>query len=219
MSKNIREAPSGRIVQKRQRAEREILGIAQAIVSESGPGAVTLASVAGRLGMTKQSLYHYFSSKEALVRALVATLLDQEIDVLLDAIERQKSDRKVLGTLIKAYYAHYIDNLGAFRAIYCSTQMYAPFESDLDELTLREEIHPRTRKLFDVLERRIAGEGANRAKRKRSRQLAFTAWTSALGLITMLGVADATNDPIVHPGDALMKTLSGVFDDAGNGRK
>lgn len=217
MSKNIKEAPSARIVQKRKRAEREILEIAQAIVSESGPGAVTLASVAGRLGMTKQSLYHYFSSKEALIRALVATLLDQEVDVLLAAIAKQRSDRKVLGTLIKAYYAHYVDNLGAFRAIYCCTQMYAPFESGLDEITLREEIHPRTRKLFDVLERRMAGERASRAERKQARQLAFTAWTSALGLMTMLGVADATNDPIIHPGDALLGTLSVVFDDAAGG--
>jgi AcrR family transcriptional regulator len=214
MLNNTKETPSARVAQKRERAEREILKIAQSIVTESGPAAVTLASVAGRLGMTKQSLYHYFSSKEALIRALVATLLDQEVDVLLAAIAQQKADKKVLGTLIKAYYVQYADNLGAFRAIYCCTQMYAPFKSDLDEITLREEIHPRTRKLFDVLEHRIAGDRADRAKRKRARQLAFTAWTSALGLITMLGVADATNDPIVHPGGALLRTLSAVFDDA-----
>lgn len=217
MLKNTKDAPSLRVARKRERVEREILEIAQAIVNESGPGAVTLASVAGRLGMTKQSLYHYFSSKEALVRALVATLLDQEIDVLLDAVARQKSDSKVLGTLIKAYYAHYADNLGAFRAIYCCTQMYAPLESDLDEMTLREKIHPRTRQLFDVLERRVAGEGAKRARLRGARQLAFTAWTSALGLMTMLGVADATNDPIVHPGNELLRTLSAVFNNAAGG--
>jgi AcrR family transcriptional regulator len=214
MLKNTKRAPSARIAQKREQVEREILEIAQSILSKGGPNAITLASVAGRLGMTKQSLYHYFSSKEALIRALVVTLLDQEIEVLLAAVEKQKSDKKVLGTLIRAYYAHYVDNLGAFRAIYCCTQMYAPLKSDLDEITLREEIHPRTRQLFDVLERRIAGEGASRAERKRARQLAFTAWTSALGLMTMLGVADATDDPVMHPEKALLKTLSAVFDDA-----
>ena len=214
MLKNTKRAPSARIAQKREQVEREILGIAQSILSEGGPNAITLASVAGQLGMTKQSLYHYFSSKEALIRALVVTLLDQEIEVLLAAVEKQKSDKRVLGALIRAYYAHYVDNLGAFRAIYCCTQMYAPLKSDLDEITLREEIHPRTRQLFDVLERRIAEEGASRAERKRARQLAFTAWTSALGLMTMLGVADATDDPLTHPEKALLKTLSAVFDDA-----
>lgn len=214
MLKNTKRAPSARIAQKREQVEREILGIAQSILSEGGPNAITLASVAGQLGMTKQSLYHYFSSKEALIRALVVTLLDQEIEVLLAAVEKQKSDTRVLGALIRAYYAHYVDNLGAFRAIYCCTQMYAPLKLDLDEITLREEIHPRTRQLFDVLERRIAEEGASRAERKRARQLAFTAWTSALGLMTMLGVADATDDPLTHPEKALLKTLSAVFDDA-----
>ena len=214
MVKNNRKTPSQRIVNKRERAEREILEIAQSILSEDGPNAVTLASVAGRLGMTKQSLYHYYASKEALIRALVTRLLDQEIDVLLAAVAKQKSDGKVLGTLIKAFYAHYVDNLGAFRTIYCRTQMFAPSKSDLDEATLREAIHPRTRQLFDALERRVAGEGANRTKRRQARQLAFTAWTSALGLMTMLGVANATDDPIMHPDKALLRTLSQMFDDA-----
>jgi len=214
MLKNTEKAPSPRIAKKREQVEREILIIAQSILSETGPKGVTLASVAGRLGMTKQSLYHYYSSKEALNRALVANLLDQEIEALLAAVARQKSDKKVLGALIKAFHAHYADKLGAFRTIYCGTQMYAPSSSNLDEITLREEIHPRTRQLFDILERRIAEDGASRAERKRARQLAFTAWTSALGLMAMLGVADATDDPIMHSEKVLLRTLSLVFDNA-----
>ena len=217
MSKNTKRKPSPRIAQKREQVEREILKIAQSILSENGPKGVTLASVAGRLGMTKQSLYHYYSSKEALTRALVANLLSQEIEALLVAVAKQKSDKKVLGTLIKAFHAHYVDKLGAFRTIYCHTQMYATSNLDLDEITLREKIHPRTRQLFDVLEQRIAEEGASRAERKRARQLAFTAWTSALGLMAMLGVADATDDPIMHPEKVLLKTLSLVFDNAVSG--
>lgn len=214
MLKLAESAPSPRVAQKREQVEREILTIAQSILSENGPKAVTLASVAGRLGMTKQSLYHYYSSRQALNRALVANLLEKEIEALLAAVAKQKSDKKVLGTLIKAFHAHYVDKLGAFRTIYCSTQMYAPSKSNLDEITLREEIHPRTRQLFDVLEQRIAKAGANRAERKRIRQLAFTAWTSALGLMAMLGVADATDDPITHPEKVLLRTLSMVFDNA-----
>lgn len=214
MVKKTKKKPSARIALKREQAGQEILAIARSILAEAGPQAVTLASVAGRLGMTKQSLYHYYSSKEALIRALVTTLLDQEIEALLAAIAKQKSDEKVLGTLIKAFYTHYADSLGAFRTIYCHTQMHAPSRSELDEATLREEIHPRTRHLFDVLEQRIAGESASRAERKRARQLAFSAWTSALGLVTMLGLADATDDPIMHSEKSLLATLSRVFDEA-----
>lgn len=214
MVKKIKKTPSDRIAKKRERVECEILDIAQSILSDAGPKAVTLASVAGQLGMTKQSLYHYFSSKDALVRTLVTNLLNQEIQALLEAVAKQKSDKKVLGTLIKAFHTHYVDNLGAFRAVYCHTQMDSLSKVDLDTVTLREQIHPRTRQLFGVLEHRIAGDRASRAERKRARQLAFTAWTSALGLMTMLGVADANDDPITHTDTALLRTLSQVFDEA-----
>ena len=214
MVEKTNKPPSARVTRKRQQVRREILEYAQAILSESGPESVTLASVAGRLGMTKQSLYHYFASKEALIRGLVTTLLDAEIEALLKAINSRKSDRKILGALIQSFYAHYADNLDAFRTVYCQSQLYSSSRAALDELTLREEIHPRTRLLFDVLEERIAGKGATRAKRQRARQLAFTAWTSVLGLVTMLGVADATDDPVVHSDNALLKTLTDVFDAA-----
>ena len=214
MVEKPKKQPSARIAQKRQQVKREILDSAQAILSESGPEAVTLASVAGRLGMTKQSLYHYFASKEALIRGLVITFLDAEIESLLSAIARLRSNKKVLGVLIQAFYSHYIDNLDAFRTVYCQSQLYSTSAAALDEVTLRDEIHPRTRQLFDVLEERIAGKDASKVQRRRARRLAYTAWTSALGLMTMLGVADATDDPVVHSDKELLKTLSDIFNAA-----
>ncbi|NQV87254.1 MAG: TetR/AcrR family transcriptional regulator [Woeseiaceae bacterium] len=202
------------MVQKRQRARQEILESAHTILIQSGHDAVTLASVAGHLGMTKQSLYHYFSSKEALTRGLVTTLLEAEHESLLTAINKRKKGRKVLGVLIRAFYAHYVDNLDAFRTVYCQSQLYSSTAQALDEITLREEIHPRTRYLFDVLEDRLVDPGANKAERVRVRQLAFTAWTSVLGLMTMLSIAAANYDPVGHSEKALIKTLANAFDGA-----
>ena len=159
---------SARVAQKREQARREILSSAQAILREQGPDAVTLASVAGRLGMTKQSLYHYFASKEALDRGLVTTLLDEEIDALLSAITALRSNKRVLGVLIKTFYAHYVDNLDAFRSIYSQSQMYSSSASKIDEVMLREEIHPRTRQLFDVLEEKLSGQNSTRSERRRA---------------------------------------------------
>jgi hypothetical protein len=84
----------------------------------------------------------------------------------------------------------------------------------LDEDTLRDDINPRTRHLFDVLEERLAKKGASKRERERLRRLAFSAWTSALGLVTILGVADATNDPLIHADKDLLASLSSVFDRA-----
>ena len=214
MKKNPAKLPSTRIARKREQAKRDILNSAQGILREQGPDAVTLASVAGRLGMTKQSLYHYFSSKEALDRGLVTKLLDEEVEALVSAIAALRSSKRILGVLIETFYAHYIDNLDGFRAVYSQPQLYSSSAPGLDEVTLREEIHPRTRHLFDVLETKIAGDHSTKPKRRHARQLAFTAWTSVLGLMTMLSIADATNDPIAHSEPALLKILSNVFDAA-----
>jgi len=205
-------ARSARVEQKRERARQEILQVAQSILQEQGVEAVTLASVAGQLGMTKQALYHYFPSKEALLRGMVSTLLDDEIETLMTVVEAPDFGEHSLGRLIRAFYEHYIGRLDAFRTVYCQSQLYTAARPAIDEDTLREEIHPRTNHLFDRLEERIAGIAASDDERRRVRRLAFTAWTSALGLLTMLSIADANQDPLVHSDEELLETLSGVFD-------
>lgn len=205
---------SVRVERKHEQARQEILAVAQDILLQKGPEAVTLASVAGELGMTKQALYHYFSSKEALSRSLVAALVENEIEALIVAIEEVDSGKKSLGTLIRAFYKHYRGRLDAFRFVYCQSQLYGGAGAELDSETIRQDINPRTRHLFDVLEARIANSSASKPKRHRMRELAFTAWLSALGLVTMLGVADAVNDPLVHSDEDLLEAMSSVFDAA-----
>jgi hypothetical protein len=84
----------------------------------------------------------------------------------------------------------------------------------MDEITIRNEINPRTRDLFDRLEQRLANASRSKAKRERLRRLAFAAWTAALGLMTMLSVADSIDDPLIHSDEQLLDTLATVFDEA-----
>jgi AcrR family transcriptional regulator len=203
---------SPRVQQKRDQARRDIQRAAQDILQEGGAEAVTLASVAGALGMTKPALYHYFPSKEALIRGLVTSLIDDEVEALVAAIEAQASAEKTLGTLIRAFYAHYRHRLDAFRTVYCQPQLYSGPSVGMDEETVRDEINPRTRHLFDILERRLAGKSMSKSRRARLRRLAFTAWTSALGLLTMLSIGDALDDPLLHTDEDLLDTLARVFD-------
>jgi AcrR family transcriptional regulator len=209
-----RRKRSPRVKRKYAQARQEILAVAERVLLDGGVDAVTLASVSSELGMTKQAIYHYFPSKEALVRSLVTALLENEIEVLIAAIEKADSGAETPAVLIRAFYEHYVGRLDAFRFIYCQSQLYSAAGSMLDETTLHDEINPRTRHLFDVLEDHMAGSLADTAERKRMRRVAFTAWLSALGLLTMLSVADATNDPLVHSDADLLQTLATVF--AGN---
>lgn len=206
--------PSPRVQQKRLQARQEILQAARDILREGGVDAVTLASVAGALGMTKQALYHYFPSKDALMRSLVTALIDDEVETLVTAIEATDAGDSSLGELIRAFYDHYINNLDAFRTVYCQSQLYSAPHLGMDPTTVRDQINPRIRSLFDSLEARLAGKTRSKQKRERMRRLAYTAWTSALGLVTMLSVADAVDDPLLHSDEDLLKTLSSVFDKA-----
>jgi AcrR family transcriptional regulator len=214
ISKKSRPASSPRVRQKRERARQEILDAARKLLLAGGVEAVTLASVAAELDLTKQALYHYFPSKEALLKSLIAALLEDEIDAITAAVMAAKPGSDVLGVVIRAFYAHYIHALEAFRAIYCQMQLLPMSAIRLDEEMLREEINPHTRRLFDLLEARLSGEGMSRTERRRMRRLAYSAWLSALGMMTMLSVADSAHDPLIYSDKELLGTLSGVFDDA-----
>jgi AcrR family transcriptional regulator len=60
-------------VRERRRAEtvQEIKAAALEQLAEGGPGGLSLRGVARAVGMTVQSLYHYFDSRDALLTALV----------------------------------------------------------------------------------------------------------------------------------------------------
>lgn len=60
-------------VRERRRAEtiREIKDAALHQLAESGAGSLSLRGVARAIGMTVQSIYHYFDSREALLTALL----------------------------------------------------------------------------------------------------------------------------------------------------
>jgi len=122
----------------------------------------------------------------------------------------------VLGVMIRAFYDHYIRNLQSLRAIYCQSQLLPMSAMGMDEATLREEINPRTRHLFDVLEEHLTDASTSSSERRRMRRLAFSAWLSALGLMTMLGVAESAQDPLIYSDKELVDTLTRVYDDAHN---
>ena len=210
----MRSSKSPRVARKYAQVQREILAVAQRILMASGVESVTLDSVAGELGMTKQAIYYYFPSKEALMRSLITELLNDEIVVLTRELEESEKPQGVLGTLIHSFHAHYIDRLDAFRSVYCQSQLFSGANPAIDHETVKEEINPRTRHLFDVLEKRLAGDALSPEQRAQLRRLSFVAWLSALGLMTMLGVADAADDPLVHSDDELLEALATVFDDA-----
>lgn len=206
--------PSARVRQKRLQVRRDILDAALRILRERGVDAVTLAAVSGELGMTKPALYHYFPSKDALLSAVVTALIEAEVKALTAAVEAEEDRHRLLGTLIRAFHGHHVRDFAGFRFLYSQSQLLSAMALGLDPATLRKEVNPRTRGLFDLLESRLAGRSRSSDKRRQLRRKAYTAWTSALGLVTMLSVADNAGDPLLHGEAELLDTLADVFDAA-----
>jgi AcrR family transcriptional regulator len=199
---------------KRERMRQEVLEAANALLLAEGPDAVTLHAVANRLGVTKPAIYHYFPSKEALTRSLVGSLIDEEIGELESAVEKAGPNDNPIGAMIRAFHAHYRSNLHAFRFVYGQLKLYLTPEFGIDAEMVRSEITPRTRHLFDLMESRLASADQVSRDRRSLRRLAFVAWTSVLGLLTMIAIAEGMDDPLLYPDEELLETILSVFEKA-----
>ncbi|MBY8850720.1 helix-turn-helix domain-containing protein [Saccharothrix longispora] len=74
------------LAQHRANRLRALLDAGRDIVAEEGADALTLASLARRVGLSRPSLYEYFRSREELVAAIVSDELPDWARRLADAV-------------------------------------------------------------------------------------------------------------------------------------
>lgn len=109
-------------VRERRRAETvaEIKAAALDQLAAEGAGALSLRAVARAVGMTVQSLYHYFDSRDALLTALVADAHHAVADAVQAAVEgsvgRPPRERRRAATM--AYRRWALANRAAFLLLY-----------------------------------------------------------------------------------------------------
>jgi AcrR family transcriptional regulator len=78
---------------------KRLLNEALALFAEKGYHASTLQEIADRLEVTKAALYYYFTSKSAILEALLAPGRE-ELNQLLDLAEQQRSAASRVATMI-----------------------------------------------------------------------------------------------------------------------
>ncbi|MFA1549573.1 TetR/AcrR family transcriptional regulator [Actinomadura chokoriensis] len=64
-----------------------LLDAAEAVLSEQGTQALTLTAVADRAGVSKGGLLYHFPTKEALVRAMVARVIEDFDDLIASYVD------------------------------------------------------------------------------------------------------------------------------------
>ncbi|WP_232662574.1 TetR/AcrR family transcriptional regulator [Pseudonocardia sp. TRM90224] len=109
-------------VRDRRRAEtiREIKDAALTQLDETGAASLSLRAVARAIGMTVQSLYHYFDSRDALLAALLVDAHNQLADAVRAAADATAGETPLARRLATtgAFREWAIANRSAFLLIY-----------------------------------------------------------------------------------------------------
>lgn len=111
MQPRHRVGSSARVRAKRYRRRQEILREALAAFRERGYHATTLEEIAGRLGITKAALYHYFSDKEEILYTCHRGSLEELEAILERAREMDAPASERLHYLIREHVRVMTDSL------------------------------------------------------------------------------------------------------------
>jgi len=88
---------------KEQKKEM-LIEAARVALSKYGFKKVTLEDIAEKVGMAKTSVYYYFESKEAIIKAVARRQFNSLVGRMRDAVEAAPDPEKKLIELVKARY-------------------------------------------------------------------------------------------------------------------
>jgi AcrR family transcriptional regulator len=197
---------------RRDRTREEILAAARKVLIGSGVGAMTLEAVAAEAGMSKTGLYYYFPSKDALVFELIYATLERQARAVEDAVEEASDGGDALRAIIRETVRYFAPRLDDFRLAFLFGQVAAA-----GEIAWSDEQFARLRPLNDLL---LAGASARlRAEWKgqkgragvEPRLLAFLAFLAAVGVLTVKGMVERVDDPLLYSDEELTEGLARIF--------
>lgn len=193
-------------------SRQEILDATRAVLARTGVARLTLEAVARELGITKQALYHYFSSKDALLFELVYAEMAAAAAAVHVACEAAPDGASALEALIRTYVAYFGTRLDAYRLVTQHVQQ-------ADTRALTPELAARIRPLNDLTygaaeakllahRPRARGRGHDRTS---ARRLVFAAHLAAQGMLGMKSLVERFEDPLRYSDDELVDELCRVF--------
>jgi len=197
---------------RRERSREEILDAARRVLLRKGVAATTLDAVAREVGVSKPALYYYFPSKDALLFELVFEALRSHAQNVHDAVDAAKDGEDALGSILRETVKAFAPRLDDFRLAFLYGQVSTPGAVHFDA-----EQFARIRPLNNLLLAGAAGKLSeeSRARPNRAgvepRLMAFLAYLSALGLLTMKGMVESLKDPLIYSDEQLVEGLARIF--------
>ena len=181
----------------------------------SGVAATTLEAVAREVGVSKPTLYYYFASKNALLFELIFGALTAEAQAIHDGVEKARSGAEALGVIIRESVNAFTPSLDDFRLAFLHGQVAAPGSVHFDAQQFAR-IRPLNDLRYAGAAKKLREEQLARPSRANvhPRLMAFLAWISAIGLLTVKGMVESLEDPLIYSDDQLIEGLERIFEAA-----
>lgn len=207
----------------------QILAAGTALMHEGGLPALTFDAIAERLGVSKQAILYWFPKKTLLVEALVLESIQAETTAARAALaeaDKAAPERAFIDAVARFHLA----DLDRFRLIYLVPQTgrasraeesatqkktgraatgrsgdSEPFPPDA---VVPESVHQASSDMYAALAAALAR--ARDLPADAARRRAVVLHTSVLGLITLVALADAIDDPLLHGTEDLVASLTAM---------
>ncbi len=200
---------------RRDQSREEILDAARRVLLRSGIAATTLDAVAKEVGVSKPALYYYYASKNALLFELIFSVLRAHAQTVHDAVEKAKDGKGALRAVLRESVNAFAPHLDDFRLAFLHGQVAEPGAVHFDEKQFAR-IRPLNELWFAGAAKRLGEERRKRPSRAQvePRLMAFLAYLAAIGLLTMKGMVESLDDPLVYSDDQLIEGFARIFEAA-----
>jgi AcrR family transcriptional regulator len=200
---------------RRERSREEIVDAARSVILKKGIAGATLEAVAVEVGLTKAALYYYYPSKESLFFDVMFGTFHAHAQSTHDAVENAKDGGEALASVIRESVRTFAARLDDFRLGFLQGQFIKP-----GSVRFTPEQFARIRPINDLLyagaTKRLVEEWKTSRGRARvePRLMVFLAHCSAIGLLTMKGLVESFDDPLIYSDEQLIEGLSRIFEAA-----
>ena len=177
--------------------------------------------VADELGVTKQALYHYYPSKEAVLFEVVIDELVAVANAVDQAARAAPDGASALEAILRTYIGHFLPRLEMHRLVTMFVPTPLAFRASPEVLA---RIRPVNDLMYGAAAAKLAAERRDDKRPKKSdpraaRRLAFTAHLAALGFLTMRAITDSMNDPLLYSDAELVDDLCRTFRASAKGKE
>lgn len=200
---------------RRERSREEIIEAARRVLLRDGIAAATLEAIAQEVGLTKAAIYYYYPSKDVLLFEVVFGIFQAQSDAIHAAVESAENGGQALRAIIRETIHVFASHMDDFRLAFLHGQVAKP-----GTVRVGGEQFARIRPLNDLAygsATELLSKDWDRARGRADvepRLMAFLAGMASIGILTMKGMVESLDDPLLYSDEQLIEGLARIFEAA-----